>query len=59
LLLSPDAVDFDLPLRVVVNGESKFDGMVEQSEETLLDYATQDLDRTMLFTAKLNLSLVD
>ncbi|HCL73055.1 MAG TPA: hypothetical protein DIC58_09480, partial [Gammaproteobacteria bacterium] len=59
LLLSPDAVDFDLPLRVVVNGESKFDGMVEQSEETLLDYATQDLDRTMLFTAKLNVSLVD
>ena len=59
LLLSPHAVDFDLPLRVVVNGESKFDGMVEQSEETLLDYATQDLDRTMLFTAKLNVSLVD
>jgi hypothetical protein len=59
LLLSPDAVDFDLPLRVVVNGESKFDGMVEQSEKTLLDYATQDLDRTMLFTAALNVSLVD
>jgi predicted esterase len=59
LLLSPNAVDFELPLRVVVNGESKFDGMVEQSEETLLDYATQDLDRTMLFTAKLNVSLVD
>jgi hypothetical protein len=33
--------------------------MVEQSEKTLLDYATQDLDRTMLFTAALNVSLVD
>jgi len=59
LLLSPVAVDFGLPLQVVVNGESKFDGMVEQSEATLLKYAAQDLDRSMLFTAELNLSLVD
>ena len=59
LLLSPDAVDFSQPIEVIVNGESKFNEVVEQSAETLLELAAQDLDRTMLFTAVLSLNTVD
>lgn len=57
LLLSPDEIDFSKPVSVVVNDEEKFSGMVEQSAATLLKWAQEDLDRTMLFSAELAISL--
>ena len=59
LLLSPDIIDFARPVRVVVNGESQFYDTVEQSAESLLRLASRDLDRSMLITAELSISLTD
>lgn len=56
LLLNPEEVDFSKPVVVRVNNEVVFEGMVEQSARTLLEWASQDRDRTMLFTAELALS---
>jgi len=53
LLLSPDVVDFDAPVQVMVNGETVFDGMVARDVETLLAWAARDNDRTMLYGAEL------
>ena len=55
LLLSPEEVDFSKPVVVRVNSEVVFDGMVDQSAETLLKWASKDRDRSMLFTAELAL----
>lgn len=57
LLLSPAEVDFSRPVQVVVNGTSVLDGPVAQSTETLLHWAATDLDRSLLFTAELNLQV--
>ncbi|MBM88681.1 MAG: hypothetical protein CMQ41_09920 [Gammaproteobacteria bacterium] len=57
LLLSPEEVDFSDVIRVNVNGERVFDNVVIQEKETLLNWAAQDLDRSMLFTAELNLKI--
>ena len=59
LLLSPDFIDFSRPVQVVVNGESQFYDTVEQSAESLLRLASRDLDRSMLITAELSISLTD
>ena len=59
LLLSPDFIDFARPVEVVVNGESQFYDTVEQSAESLLRLASRDLDRSMLITAELSISLTD
>ncbi|MBK5254434.1 MAG: PDZ domain-containing protein [Vicinamibacteria bacterium] len=53
LLLSPEVIDFDQQVKVVVNGRVAFEGPVERSVSTLLRYATRDNDRTMLFGAEL------
>ena len=57
LLLSPSVVDFDQPVRVVVNGKAAFEGKVERSLSTLLRYAARDNDRTMLFGAELRIDV--
>lgn len=57
LLLNPEEVDFSQNIRVNVNGQNIFDKVVPQEKETLLKWAAQDLDRSMLFTAELNLTL--
>ena len=54
-----DIIDFARPVRVVVNGESQFYDTVEQSAESLLRLASRDLDRSMLITAELSISLTD
>lgn len=59
LLLNPEEVDFSKPIIVRVNNEIVFEGSVEQSTQTLLDWASKDHDRTMLFTAELAISIVD
>ncbi len=55
LLLNPEEIDFTEPVVVRVNGITVFEGMVEQSAETLLKWASKDRDRQMLFTAELAL----
>ena len=55
LLLNPEEVDFSQAIQVYVNGESIFDEIVMQDKETLLRWASKDLDRSMLFTAELKL----
>ena len=57
LLLSPSEIDFDAPITVVVNGEEKFSARVEERAETLLKWAQRDLDRLMLFSAELPITL--
>jgi hypothetical protein len=53
LLLSPDAIDFAMPVKVVANGRTVFDGRVSPSLTTLLKWAARDNDRTMLFGAEI------
>jgi hypothetical protein len=55
LLLSPDLFDFAQPVRVTVNGKTRFNGRVEPSLATLLKWAARDNDRTMLFAAELHI----
>ena len=57
LLLSPDAFDFTMPVRVETNGHVAFEGRVEKSLPTLLKWAAQDNDRTMLFGAELHVKV--
>lgn len=57
LLLSPEEFDFSRPVSVVVNGVEKINQLIPQSMETLLKWATADRDRTMLFTAELQIEL--
>ena len=58
LLLNPEEVDFSQPVTVSVNGEIVHEELVEQSAQTLLRWARETLDRTMLITAELEISLV-
>jgi dienelactone hydrolase len=57
LLLSPSIFDFRRPVKVVANGRTVFDGMVEPSVATMLKWAARDNDRTMVFGAELNIEL--
>jgi len=57
LLLSPDEVDFARPVTVTVNGRTAFQGRVEPSVRTLLEWAARDDDRTMLYGAALAIEL--
>ncbi len=53
LLLSPEEVDFEQPVQVLVNGTGVLARKVEASEQTLLQWAAKDRDRSMLFAAEL------
>lgn len=57
LLLSPEVVDFSQVVTVTVNNVVKFQGMVEPSLETLLNWAAKDNDRKMLYAAELIIEL--
>jgi predicted esterase len=57
LLLSPEQFDFEEPIEVVANGAGAFRGKVLRSQETLLEWAARDLDRTMLFGAEVEIRL--
>jgi len=52
LLISPDRFDFSKPVKVIVNGRTAFEGRVQKSVRTLLKWAAQDNDRTMLYGAE-------
>jgi acetyl esterase/lipase len=55
LLLSPDTFDFSKPVTVVVNGRKAFEGREERNLKTLLKWAAEDNDRTMLYGAELKI----
>ena len=57
LLLSPDAVDFDKPVQVTVNGRQAFAGVVKRDVATLMTWAARDDDRTMLYGAELHVAV--
>ena len=57
LLLSPDAIDFSSPVRVVVNGRTVHEAQVEKSTRTLQAWAERDNDRTMLYGAELKITV--
>lgn len=57
LLLSPSIFDFRRPIKVVANGRTSFEGMVEPSVATMLKWAARDNDRTMVFGAEINIEL--
>jgi hypothetical protein len=57
LLLSPSIFDFRRPVRVVANGRTVFDGMIEPDVAALLKWAARDNDRTMVFGAELKIEL--
>jgi dienelactone hydrolase len=57
LLLSPDVIDFDQPVRVAVNGRVVHDGAVKKNVATLLRWAERDNDRTMLYGAELKIAV--
>lgn len=57
LLLSPDVIDFAEPVRVIVNGRLAHDHVVQQDVSTLVAWAARDQDRTMLYTASLQISV--
>lgn len=55
LLLNPEEVDFSEAIKVNVNGSLLFEEIVVQNKDTLLRWAQQDFDKSMLYTAELNL----
>jgi hypothetical protein len=57
LLLSPEVFDFSKPVTVVADGRTVFEGRVERRLATLMKWAANDNDRTMLFGAELNVAL--
>jgi len=57
LLLSPDVFDFAQPIKVVSNGTQVFNARVERSVKTLLKWAAEDNDRTMLYGAEVQIKL--
>ncbi|MEE8523193.1 MAG: hypothetical protein V3T72_04620, partial [Thermoanaerobaculia bacterium] len=57
LLLSPDEFDFSSPVTVTVNGRRDFRGKLEPDVDTLLRWAAEDQDRTMLFAAELDVQV--
>lgn len=57
LLLSPDEFDFNQPIVVAANHKEVFRGRVQRDLKTLLKWAAQDNDRTMLFGAELKITL--
>ena len=57
LLLSPEVVDFAQPVVVTVNGRPAHEGPVTKDVATLLTWAAQDDDRTMLYGAELNIEV--
>ena len=57
LFLSPDVIDFDKPLQVMVNGRSVYTGRIARDPQTLIRWAARDNDRTMLYAAELKISV--
>jgi dienelactone hydrolase len=59
LLLSPDAIDFNSPVVVSVNGKQAFSGKVKKDHTTLMRWAARDNDRTVLYGAELKIKVAE
>jgi dienelactone hydrolase len=59
LLLSPDAIDFNRPVVVTVNGKQAFSGKVKKDHTTLMRWAARDNDRTVLYGAELKIKVAE
>jgi hypothetical protein len=57
LLLSPGKFDFNQPVIVTANGREVFHARVQPSVDTLMKWAAQDNDRTMLYGAEIKIKL--
>lgn len=57
LLLSPDAIDFNEPVIVRVNGTTAFEGVVKKDVAVLLTHAARDADRQRLYGAALTIAV--
>lgn len=57
LLLSPEEINFSEPVAVYFNGELHLSEIISQDPDTLLEWTAKDLDKSMLFTAELNLRI--
>jgi hypothetical protein len=57
VLLSPEVIDFDQPVKIVADGRSVFEGRVTRSLDTLMRWAGVDNDRTMLYAAEIQVRL--
>ncbi len=55
LLLSPEQFNFNKEIKVYTNGKLSFQGTIEKDISTLLKWFKKDLDRTMLFGARLQI----
>jgi predicted esterase len=53
LLLSPQTIDFERPVTVVVNGDALEPVTVKPDIAVMLRHARKDLDRTMIYAAEL------
>jgi len=59
LLLSPEEIDFTRPVAIYINDSLRRSERVQQDPQTLLKWAATDLDKSMLFTAELNLRVAE
>lgn len=57
LLISPDHFDLSKPIEVYTNNILSFNGYLSKDLGTLLKYYIKDNDRSMLFSAELNISV--
>ena len=57
LLLSPDAIDFDRPITVTVNGTQAYQGSVKKDPAALVKWAARDADRQRLYGAELRVQV--
>jgi poly(3-hydroxybutyrate) depolymerase len=57
LLISPDVVDIEKPIRVTVNGRSVHDAIVKADVATLLKWAARDNDRAMTYGTELHVNV--
>ncbi len=55
LLLSPEEIDFSRPVAIYINDSLRRSERLRQDRQTLLKWASTDKDKSMLFTAELNL----
>lgn len=57
LIISPDFFELDKPIEVYTNDKLSFFGIVPKNIKALLKYYIEDNDRTMLFSAELNIDV--
>ena len=57
LLISPEQFDLELPIKITINGHQVFNQIVAPSVDTLLKWASVDLDSNRLYAKELTFQL--